>query len=159
MTAGRPAGLDLDDDTAVRVHQHVSDIDGRGRVYLPTWLISGLTWIQPNQRVLAVFDEPGLIRLCSWTACSGPVIARRKELAELGDFEGIQLLQDRYRAIRIPGDSRPILGESALVHLGLTDARSPQVYLVRVIESFRITAPAYRDRELARAQSSFASLP
>ena len=159
MVAGRPPGLELDPDSKAEVRHHTTEIGSRGRIYLPPWLIAELDWLTPASRVLAVFDEPGLIRLLPWSPLGESVVASQKELEAQGDLEAIALLQDRYKAVHMPSDSRPVIGDSALLHLGLTELRRPHVYLTRVGSSFRIMSPRYRNSELARARSGFTSLP
>jgi hypothetical protein len=159
MNLGRPPGLDLDPESTLPVRQFVAEVGSRGRIYFPPWLIVELNWLSPSSRVLVVLDEPGLIQLFPWTPFADSVLARRRELAAADDLESIASLQDRYRAMNIPADSRPIFGDSAMVHLGVTERRRPYVYLSRVGESFKIMSPQYRNRDLARVRAAFDSLP
>jgi hypothetical protein len=153
------AGPELDPEIAVPVRHHVAQLESRGRLYLPPWLVGDIDWLKPDQEVLLVFDEPGMIRLLNWGTHKERVVARQRELAAAGNLEAVAALQDRYRLLSIPGDSRPILGEAAMVHLGLTELRHPYIYVVRVIEAIRLMSPRYRNRELSRLRSTFESLP
>jgi hypothetical protein len=159
MVAGRPSGLELDTNHPLPVAQHVSDIDVRGRVYVPAWFTAEIAWFRPDIQVLAIFDEPGLIRLCSWAEHSQPVIERRRRLADLGDFEGVRLLEDRYRSVHIPADRRPTLGDAAKLHLGIAEIDKAFVYLIRVEDTLRVISADYRNRDLQRVRGSFAGLP
>jgi hypothetical protein len=159
MASGRTPGNEIDPALPLPVRLHTAEIASRGRIYFPPWLITNLDWLKADVRVLVVFDEPGLIRLLPWSPNGEAVVARRGELADSGDLEAIALLQDRYRAVTIPSDFRPIFGDSAIVHLGLMELNRPHVYLSRVDNQFRIMSPRFRNRELARIRSAFASLP
>lgn len=159
MPSGRSPGLELDPAFPVPVRNHVAQLESRGRLYLPPWLCREAPWLTPEGRSLAVFDEPGLIRLLPWEPDGEAVVIRRRELAAAGNLEAISALQDRYRSIQVPADSRPVLGDAALVHLGLTELRRPYVYIVRFTASVKLMSPRYRNRELARLRPVFESLP
>lgn len=167
MVADNYRGSELDPDSRGVVAQDVSDIDSRGRVRIPTRLVSAVSWCRnPTSAsvALAVYDEPGRIMLLSWEEESAPVLARRRELIEKAKdshtaLDGLRVLEDRYKRLIVPKDFRPTLGAEALMHLDLPIGAESRVYILRVLETLEILSPRYRNKQRNANPDILAGLP
>jgi hypothetical protein len=163
LSGGRPAGLSLDDDESSPVAQESGVIDSRGRIRIPAWIASDLSWLPaksgPETHALAVFKDPGVIKLLNWDHHSSSVLSRRQYLVEEGDLLALRDLEDCYRKILIPEERRPTLGEGALTHLGLPIGKSSAIYIFRIKDVIELESPTSRDRRLLESSSTFHGLP
>jgi hypothetical protein len=102
-----------------------------------------------------------MVEFHSWEITSPSVLTRHNDLIQDGNLSDLRLLQDVYRRFPIPQDRRPTLDQSLILHLGLQFPLTGEIilYMARREEILVLMAPAYRDRELARANSVFADLP
>jgi len=167
MATNKFLGILLDPGIQGPVDQDVAEIDQRGRLQIPSRLISSITWLKKRETssdALVILDEPGRIRLLSWENESTPILTRRKQLIENSGesseaVEALRLLEDRYKHLIIPKDSRPTLSKEITMHLGIPDDAKAQIYIVRVFEALEILSPQYRNGYRKTISEYLSNLP
>ena len=167
MPLTRPSGIPIVRVEEAPVSQEVAQIDSRGRLnLLPRWT-KRIDWM-PNEPVellaLMVFQEPGLITICSWEGEGQRVEQRYKELALQEDaiaLDALRLIQDRYQKLIVPPQRRCSLGQAALAHLGFPAPPGKEQTLYVAVYSTKIDllSPSCRNRKLLAGNPLLDDLP
>lgn len=150
--------------------QYLTEVDDRGRLHLPLEATRAVTWLkQRDQAVpaLVILKSPGRLRLLSWEPEGSRIQARREALmdridANAGDTEALEilvLLEDRYKTLSIPKESRPTLPKEVLLHLNILHSIPCLVYLERYGEVLEVLSPTYRNERLSTYASKLGDLP
>lgn len=141
-------------------------VDTRGRLTLPNWILSSVSWAPKIARqrafeVLAVCAEHGAMRLVPWDTNAPAILARRQECIQKGDLRGVNLIEYRYRRLAIPRELRPTIGMAGAAHLGLRPGSNIAVYVALEGEEIVLMSQEYRDRQLEEASAAglFEGLP
>jgi len=166
MPAKGISGLPLDPAGSSPVAQEVVELDERGRITLPTTVMSAIGWLAKQETVvLIIYDELGRIVLLPWESYGETVLTRRRELIEDaggGDaaaLDDLLLLEDRYHRGRVARDRRLSLGLQGLLHLGLDGAVKPRVYIAGAVDRIVIMSKEYRDQRLRKGSVAVSDLP
>jgi hypothetical protein len=166
MPKGRPPELVLDPNNPGPAAQAAIALDERGRVQLPRKIIDPLAWISKNSttETLAVFANPGVIRLHSWAKAAPAILEKRQQLIEHSPHEDAALemlraLEDRYKRFQIPFGARPTLTNEMLVHLGLPLDEPSSVYVWRVNDVLEFNSIEYRNTKRDAEWDRLADLP
>ena len=150
MSRGRPSGLELDSASRSPVREEVVVVDDRGRINLPTSIISDLEWLANDKLptdALATSGHSGQLSIRDWTLANTLLTAHR-ELSESGELEALSAIQAKFARVRIGKDRRLTLG--ALLHFHL-DINAPcRVVLVKLGNSIEIQTSSYRQKLAAQ---------
>lgn len=156
-------GLRLDPSTSDQpVVQEPVQVGDRGRLGIPVEVSKGLSWLSVASAetfALGVLDDPGRIVLHAWEPGGEAVVAERTRMIGAGDYQGLRMLEDRYRRISIAKDGRLTLTLSHQLHLGSPLEEGAYVFVVRVGDVVEILSLSYRDKQIARAADAFPNLP
>jgi hypothetical protein len=99
------------------------------------------------------------MRLLDWKEHEAAVRAEESRLISESDFEGLRILDDRFRRLKILSDFRITLSLRDLAHLDISVSRDPLVHVFRVRNDIRIMSREARNSELVANAPRFENLP
>lgn len=137
-----------------------TELDPRNRLLIPreVWRAAA-SFKDHSGDVLAVFDEPGLVRLLPLGGWPEKIEALRRRFEQTSDIEALMTLSDRYRIIQVSAEHRIQMSNEMLLHLKLAASPDRWVYVETLGADIQIASVEYRDARLLRISKRIAELP
>jgi hypothetical protein len=137
-------------------------VDDRGRILLPSKILTQWSPTGVPAVALAILMYPGLITFHVWQTVGHLVEEKRKNLSVRAAYEPsvlaiLKALEDRYKRFQIPSDGRPTLTSEMIAHLGITPPAD--VYVWRVQDVVELTSVEYRLEQLRLDYEELQDLP